>query len=259
MLKSIAFTVTVIFGMLCSQETPQRQQGVIEGTVLNAATKEPIISANVQIVGTTFGAATDIDGKFRIKNLSIGTYQVRTSALGFETHVHTDVVVATGKQTQLNIDLRETTLEFEEVTITGEYFTKTPDAPVSVQTLDAEEIRRLPGGFEDVVRAVSILPGVAQAEAGRNDLIVRGGAPSENLFVIDNIEASNINHFGNQGASGGPLSFVNLDFVNETSFKAGGFGVRYGDKLSSVLTIDLKNGRTDRLGGKATISASQFG
>ena len=259
MRKSIAFSIIVIFGILCSQETPQRQQGVIEGIVFNAATKEPIVGANVQIIGTTFGSATDIDGKFRIKNLPIGNYQVRTSALGFEPHIHTDVVVAAGKQTQLNIDLRETVLEFEEVTVTGEYFTKTPDAPVSVQTLDAEEIRRLPGGFEDVVRAVSILPGVAQAEAGRNDLIVRGGAPSENLFVIDNIEASNINHFGNQGASGGPLSFVNLDFVNETSFKAGGFGVKYGDKLSSVLTIDLKNGRTDRLGGKATISASQFG
>ena len=96
MLKSIAFSVTIIFGMLCSQETPQRQQGVIEGTVFNAVTKEPIVSANVQIIGTTFGAATDIDGKFRIKNLSVGIYQVRTSALGFETHIHTDVVVAAG-------------------------------------------------------------------------------------------------------------------------------------------------------------------
>jgi hypothetical protein len=96
-------------------------------------------------------------------------------------------------------------------------------------------------------------------QAGRNDLIVRGGAPSENLYTIDNIEVPNINHFGTQGASGGPLSYVNLDFVNETSFSSGGFGVKYGDRLSSVLAIDLRDGRTDRFGSKITISATQFG
>ncbi len=130
---------------------------------------------------------------------------------------------------------------------------------MSLQTQSYEEIRRLPGGFEDVVRAVSILPGVAQAQAGRNDLIVRGGAPSENLSVVDGIEISNINHFGTQGASGGPLSFINLDFVRETAFSSGGFGARYGDKLSSVLTIDLRDGRADRWSGKGTIAATQFG
>jgi hypothetical protein len=130
---------------------------------------------------------------------------------------------------------------------------------LSTRSQSNEEIRRLPGGFEDVVRAVSILPGVAQAQPGRNDLIVRGGAPSENLFVVDNLEVFNINHFGTQGASGGPLSFINLDFVRQTTFSSGGFGARYGDKLSSVLTIDLREGRRDRFGGKAVISATQFG
>ncbi|MEW5798864.1 MAG: TonB-dependent receptor [Bacteroidota bacterium] len=252
---ALAFISTCSF----TQEVSTRQTGILAGTVINSITKEPIVGASVLLQGTAIGAATDIDGNFSLDNVPIGTYNLRVSVLGFETKIKTDVVVAVGKQMRMTIELTEALLEFESVTVTGEYFTKSPEAPMSVQTLGAEEIRRLPGAFEDVVRAISILPGVAQVQAGRNDLIVRGGAPSENLFVIDNIEVANINHFGTQGASGGPLSYVNLDFVNEISFKTGGFGARYGDKLSSVLTIDLRDGRTDRLGGKATISASQFG
>ena len=130
---------------------------------------------------------------------------------------------------------------------------------ISTRGFSNEEIRRSPGAFEDVIRALSILPGVAQADAGRNDLVVRGGAPSENLYLIDGYKVQNINHFGTQGATGGPLSYINLDFVSGTSFSTGGFSVNNGDKLSSSLSIDLRNGRQDRIGGKATISASQFG
>ncbi len=261
-MKTLLFSLLGIFIVMengAAQNPPLRLTGQITGSVINAATKEPVVSASVLIQGTNTGAATGIDGSFSIPNVPVGTYLLRISALGFETVVKTDVVVAAGKQTKLTVELLESLLEFEGVTVTSEYFQKSPDAPISVQVFGAEEIRRLPGGLEDVVRAVSILPGVAQVQNGRNDLIVRGGAPSENLFVIDNIEVNNINHFGTQGASGGPLSYINLDFVNETSFKTGGFGAKYGDKLSSVLSIDLKDGRTDRIGGKATISASQFG
>ena len=254
----IIFFTTFGFG-ISAQEKEQNQSGALIGTVVNASTQEPIGSVTIIIQGATIGTVTDSEGNFSIVRVPIGTYTVRISILGFEAQVKTDVVIAVGKQTKISAELKESLLEFEGVTVTSEYFQKSSDAPISVQTLDAEEIRRLPGGLEDVVRAVSILPGVAQVQAGRNDLIVRGGAPSENLYVIDNIEVSNINHFGTQGASGGPLSYINLDFVNETSFNTGGFGAKYGDKLSSILTIDLKDGRTDRIGGKATISASQFG
>lgn len=259
MKQSVLFILSLfIVSILTAQQEPAKA-GSIVGHVKNYATKEAVISATVVLQGTTIGAATDIDGNFKIPNVPIGTYIIRVSALGFQPMVKTDVVVSVSKPADVHVELMESTVELEGVTVTTEYFQKSPDAVISVQTLGAEEIRRLPGGLEDVVRAISILPGVAQVQNGRNDLIVRGGAPSENLFVVDNIELSNINHFGTQGASGGPLSFINLDFVNETSFKTGGFGAKYGDKLSSVLTIDLKDGRDDKLGGKATISASQFG
>jgi outer membrane receptor for ferrienterochelin and colicin len=130
----------------------------------------------------------------------------------------------------------------------------------SIFGLSQEEIRRFPGGFEDVVRTVSTLPGVAiNTSGGRNDLLVRGGGPSENLFIINNIEVPNINHFGSQGSSSGSLSFIDLDFVENVSFSTGGFPARYGDKMSSTLSLEMSHGRTDKLGSKIFVSASQYG
>ena len=233
--------------------------GTIVGIVSDGTTKEPIVGANVVVVGSSLGAATNAEGRFVIRRVPVGTHSVRVSSIGYLATTATDVVVASAKPAELVLELTENEIKIEGVEVTAGYFAKAPETPLSTLRQSNEEIRRLPGGLEDVVRAISILPGVAQVDAGRNDLIVRGGAPSENLFVVDNIEVPNINHFGTQGASGGPLSFINLDFVDNTSFSTGGFGVRYGDKLSSVLTINLREGRKDKVGGKATISASQFG
>ncbi|AFH48044.1 TonB-dependent receptor plug [Ignavibacterium album JCM 16511] len=237
----------------------QNGSGEIVGSVIDAVTKQPLIGANVIILGTNFGAATDINGKYSIKNVPAEMYQLRASVIGYINRVKTDVMVQPGKQTQVDFELSPQAIEIENVVVTADYFGKNILEPTSVRNFSYEELRRSPGGFEDVIRALSVLPGVAQADAGRNDLIVRGGAPSENLYLVDGIEVPNINHFGTQGATGGPLSYINLDFVKETSFSTGGFPVLYGDKLSSVLKINLRNGRTDRIGGKATISASQFG
>jgi hypothetical protein len=234
-------------------------KGGIAGQVYDEATREPIYGANIMVLGTNLGAATDAEGRFSIAQVPIGTYSLRITAIGYNPFMKADIVVSVAKPAEVMLPLVESAVEVEAVQVNASFFQKIPDKPLSNLVQSNEEIRRLPGGLEDVVRAISILPGVAQVQPGRNDLIVRGGAPSENLYIVDNIELPNINHFGTQGASGGPLSFINLDFVESTSFSSGGFGVPYGDKLSSVLTIDLREGRKDRLGGKATISASQFG
>jgi len=231
----------------------------VYGRVIDAQTKNPISFANILVIGTNYGAATDEEGYYQIAGLPFNTYQIKASVIGYSSLTITDVIVQPGKPAEIDFELIEEAIQLENVTITNDYFAKNPLEVNSIKNFNYEEIRRSPGGFEDVIRALSILPGVAQADAGRNDLIVRGGAPSENLYLIDGIEVSNINHFGSQGASGGPLSYVNLDFVRETSFSTGGFSVLYGDKLSSVLSIKLRDGREDRIGGKATVSASQFG
>lgn len=255
-LKYFAVTFTLIIQMITFA---QNSRGGITGKVTDKITKEPLPGVNVVVLGTSIGAASDLNGQFEIRDLEPGTYQIRVSAIGFNTIVKSDVIVNNVKPTELLFELTEAVIELEGVVVKSEYFDMNPTEFNSVVTFGNEEIRRAPGGFEDVVRALSVLPGVAQASPGRNDLVVRGGAPSENLYVVDGFVVPNINHFGSQGATGGPLSFINLDYVREATFSTGGFSAIYGDKLSSVLQIDLKEGRKDRIGGKGTISASQFG
>lgn len=231
----------------------------IYGKVIDKITKQPLPGANILIVNTNLGASATAEGKFVIKKLLPGVYQVRASIIGYKSKTKTDVMVMTGFPREVIFELEEEAVLLDDIVVKSDYFEKSRLDITSTRSFSNEEIRRSPGGFEDVIRALSVLPGVAQADAGRNDLVVRGGAPSENLYLIDGYKVQNINHFGTQGATGGPLSYINLDFVSGTSFSTGGFSVNIGDKLSSALAIDLRKGREDRLGGKATISASQFG
>lgn len=253
------FFLSAIISFLLSDFDFAQSRGTIMGKVIDKQTKEPLPFVNISVLNENYGAATDINGNYKIENIPIGTYQLRASAIGYESQVKTDIIVSSGRPAMINFELMPTVIKLQDAVVEAEYFIKIPSEMVSVRGFSQEEIRRAPGGFEDVVRALSVLPGIAQADPGRNDLVVRGGAPSENLYIVDGFVVQNINHFGSQGATGGPLSYINLDFVSNTTFSTGGFSAQYGDKLSSVLTINLREGRKDRFGGKATVSATQFG
>jgi hypothetical protein len=234
--------------------------GRIQGRVEDAATKEPLAGVNISILGSNLGTTTDLDGVFFIDNLNRGTYRLQCNYIGYSPINITDIIVQVNKPVTLSIELMEQLLESETITVSAGYFVEEMMTQTSTLSLSREEIRRFPGGFEDVVRTVSTLPGVAiNNSGGRNDLLVRGGGPSENLFIINNIEIPNINHFGTQGSSSGSLSFINLDFIDDITFSTGGFSVRYGDKMSSTLALDLSRGRNDRLGSKILVSATQYG
>ena len=159
----------------------------------------------------------------------------------------------------MRVELVEKVIELEGAEVKGTYFPKKIQTVTSTQTFNSEDIRRAPGVQEDVIRATALLPGVGVTAAGRNDLLVRGGAPFENLFIVDNIEVPNINHFGSQGASGGPLSLINIDFVRNVEFSSGGFGAKYGDKVSSMTNITLRKGNDQRFAGEVNLSATGAG
>ncbi|UCF62658.1 MAG: TonB-dependent receptor [bacterium] len=258
--KNFKFSITLILVVSNLVFTQSDRTGTITGTVVDARTKEVLIGVNVLLVGTNKGSSTDENGVFTIEDLPFGTYGLEFNYIGYTTLLKSDVVVKQAKPAVIRVELIEGFVEGEEVTVTAGYFIEEMMTQTSTLGLSREEIRRFPGGFEDVVRTVSTLPGVAiNTGAGRNDLLVRGGGPSENLYVIENIEVPNINHFGTQGFSNGSLSFVNLDYVDNVSFSTGGFKARHGDKMSSVLNLLLADGRKDRLGGKLLISATQYG
>lgn len=256
-MRTLGFVL--LFLIFLSLKAFSQGKGTISGKVVDQITSESLPGVNILIVGTTIGTSTNLDGEFEIPNLDVGTYQLTASFIGYKTVTRSDIVVNTVKPSFVTIKMSESVIELDGVTVSADFFENSPTEVSSVKKFTYEEIRRSPGGFEDVVRALSVLPGVARQSAGRNDLVVRGGAPSENLYLVDGFIVPNINHFGSQGSTGGPLSLINLDYVGETTFSTGGFQVNYGDKLSSVLQIDLRDGRKDRIGGKALISASQFG
>lgn len=259
-MKIKEFLVMVGFLFAVVPITNAQQTGVIQGKVVDAKTQEPLIGVNVIVVDTDLGASTDIDGRYRITGVPVGTVRLRFSYIGYEQLFRTDVIVRTNKPALENAELQPKAVEGEEVVVTAGYFNEVLKAQTSKIELSKEEIRRFPGGFEDVVRTVATLPGVAiNTEGGRNDLLVRGGGPSENLYLINNIEVPNINHFGSQGSGSGSLSFINLDFVDNVDFSTGGFSAQYGDKMSSVLALDMAEGREDRFGSKYLISATQYG
>ena len=243
-------TITMLYG----------QTGSINGRVIDERTQRPLIGTNVIVLDTNFGASTDINGNYFISNIPVGTYRLRFDFIGYEPQLKTDVVVITANPVTVNTELSESVLDGEVVTVTAGYFTQEEKIQTSTIGLSREEIRRFPGGFEDVVRTVSTLPGVAiNAAGGRNDLLVRGGGPSENLYVINNIEVPNINHFGSQGNSSGSLSFVNLDFVEDVTFSTGGFSAKFGDKMSSVLSLKMIDKIPPGIESKWTVSATQYG
>ncbi|MBN8706293.1 MAG: TonB-dependent receptor [Bacteroidetes bacterium] len=256
-MKSAFFTLLTI--TFFSASAFAQSGGTITGIITDKTNRQPVLGANVFVIETGRGDATTATGEYKITELEPGTYSLRVSYLGYTSVTKTDIVVSNVSFTRVNFDIEPADLELETIEVTTSYYQKNTDNITSLNAFSFEEIRRAPGGQEDIVRAISVVPGVATQSGGRNDLVVRGGGPSENLFLIDGLEVPNINHFGTQGATGGPLTLVNVDFVDNTEFATGGFGARYGDRLSSVLNISLREGRQDRWGSKTNLSATGFG
>lgn len=234
----------------------QGPQGVITGRVVSAVNLQPVAEATVEVVGTGRTARTLPSGRFVLDSVPAGVWRVRAAAIGFEPALRSDVVVSSGRPVEVELRLAPRAVELEELVAEAPYFAPPTQGSTSTQSLGAEEVRRAPGVQEDVVRAVALLPGVGVTTGGRNDLVVRGGAPFENLFLVDGIEVPNLNHFGSQGSTGGPVSLLNINFVREASFSSGGFGAAYGDRTASVTRVDLREGNAERLAGAVNLSAT---
>lgn len=235
------------------------QTGIIQGKIADATSNEPIPFANVIIQGTTTGASSDLDGNYQIKGITPGLYNVQVSFLGYKSLTEYEVQVFNNKPAQVDFKLEEDTKTLEAVVVTANPFDKKEESPVSLRTIGVNEIERNPGGNRDISKALQSLPGVASSVAFRNDIIIRGGAPNENRFYLDGVEVPNINHFATQGASGGPVGLINVNFIREVEFFSGAFPANRGNALSSVLNFKMKDPRQDRIGGNFTLGANDAG
>jgi len=234
------------------------QQGVLEGRIYNTKNNEPVPFASVAIFGTSIGSISDLDGKFLFTGLEPGYVELRVSSVGFETYVSEDLLVTNAKKVFLDIPLEEANVELEEVVIKASPFRKIKESPVSLQRISIKEIEKSPGGNRDISKVIQSYPGVASTPAQRNDVIVRGGGPSENTFYLDGIEIPNINHFATQGASGGPVGIINADFLREVNLYTGAFPANKGNALSSVIDLYQVDGNQDKLNFRGSVGASDL-
>ena len=232
------------------------QKGEIRGQILNQRNNEPIEFAGVQIQGTTIGTVSDQNGGFILSDVNPGFVRLIVSILGFETTVSSEIQVQGNQTTFVDVILPESSVELQEVSIRPNYNVKRIESPISVQSIGVQEIEKSAGVNRDVSKAVQTLPGVGATDPNRNDLIVRGGGPSENVFYLDGVEIPVINHFATQGSSGGAIGVINPDFVQEISFYTGAFPANRTNALSSVMEIRQKDGSQDRIRTKLSVGAS---
>lgn len=257
-MKLKLFTILALIPLFTTLEL-LGQNGVIRGRVFNALTNEPLEFATVAIPEIGKGAYTDTTGGFEIGKLPPGLYNLEVSYTGFAKKSIPELQVTNSKPVVLDIAMEGNGATTDTVVITASPFNKTAESPVSLRTIGVNEVARNPGGNRDISKVIQSLPGVAGTVGFRNDIIIRGGSPNENRFFLDGIEVPNINHFSTQGASGGPVGLINVNFIREVDFFTGAFPATRGNALSSVMDIKQVTGREDRLGLNATVSSSDIG
>ena len=255
-LKSLIITLLIL---LYSPMVIYGQNGVIKGRVYNSTNNEPIPFANILVDTLGTGTTSDIDGNFRLDNLSPGSYNVVCSYIGYKRVILYEVRVTPVRPTILDIGLEQSYESLGEITVRAALLQRKEESPVSRRSISATEIYRSPGGNRDISKVIQVLPGVASSVSYRNDIIVRGGAPNENRFYLDGIEVPNINHFATQGSSGGPVGMINVNFLRGADFYAGAFPANRGNALSSVMELHQINGNDEKLTGTFMIGSSDMG
>lgn len=245
----------------CFSNIGAQNLGTINGIIKDKNTQEVLPGVIVIIGGIdTLNTVTDENGVFSLK-APVGKYNLETSYIGYKPFLSYNINLSSGNAQVLQIELEEQTQELREVSI---YVAKTVrdtdmTTPLATQKLTAEEIKMNPGGNFDVSKVLQVLPGVAGGSTpNRNDIIVRGGGPSENVYYLDGIEIPVLNHFQTQGASGGATGILNVSFINNMQLTSSAFDSRYDNALASTIVIKQRNGNPDKLSGNIRLSGSEF-
>lgn len=242
------------------------QRGTISGMVTDKNTQKPVEGASIVFVNNSnTGTKTDSTGKFRLVNIPTGSYQIKISCVGFVDENLYNVIITSGNENTLAISLIPAEAQaLKEVKISGSKSARvaTLSTPLSVQRLTSEEIKSNPGGNFDISRVIQTLPGVSGTDGSsggfRNDIIIRGGSPNENVFYLDGIEVPVINHFSTQGSGGGPAGILNVSFIQDVKLSTSAFDARYDNALSSVFQFTQKEGNPNHYQGNIRLSASEI-
>ncbi|MFN3848116.1 MAG: TonB-dependent receptor [Spirosomataceae bacterium] len=224
---------------------------VVTGVVTDKITSLPIQFANVSVLNSqpSIGSATDSLGRFILYNVPIGRYDIKVSFIGYNDRVVREVLVVSGKQTQLSIELEESLTKLDEVVVRptlNKQKSLNPFATVSARMLSVEEASRYAGGFDDPARLASAFAGVASNNSN-NGIVVRGNAPRYLQWRMEGVEIPSPNHFNDlRSFGGGTLTALSAQMLANSDFLTGAFPAEYSNALSGVFDMNLRKGNTEK-------------
>ncbi len=239
-----------------------QRTGEIQGTIKDRKTQEALIGVAIKVEGTQKGTQSDVDGNFKISGIPTGSYNLKATYVGYKEVSKFNVVVSSGNANIINFVMEEDSKQLNEVkvVVNRSVSVASVETPNSIQKLSTEEIKNNPGGNFDISQVIQVLPGVGGTVGGgafRNDIIIRGGAPNENVYYLDGIEVPVINHFSTQGSTGGPTGILNVSFIEDATLSSSSFNAKYDNALSSVLQFKQRDGNKDHFQGNFRVSSSE--
>ncbi|GAB2794049.1 carboxypeptidase-like regulatory domain-containing protein [Rhabdobacter roseus] len=223
----------------------------VRGKIVDHDSKAPVEFATIVVVGTEplLGTISDNNGYFSIKKVPVGRATIKVSRIGYEEKIIPNLVIISGKETVLDLELKESFETLKEVTISSRQHKSeltNEMAQVSSRGLSVEESKRYAGGIGDPARLVSSFAGVGSTGDGNNDIIVRGNNPRFVQWKLEGTEIPNPNHFSQEGLTGGPISALNSQMLANSEFYTGAFAPEYGNALSGIFDMRLRKGNSEK-------------
>lgn len=241
-----------------------QNNGILSGKIIDKITQQPLSGANVMIEGSSKGVVADSNGVFRITGIALKTYNIVFTTIGYKSETLYNMAINAGNEKNVTVELERKAGALAEIVVKTNKRTvnaATLETPLSVQRLTTEEIKTNPGGNFDISKVIQTLPGVGGGAGGggfRNDIVIRGGGPGENVFYLDGIEVPVINHFQTQGSSGGPQGILNVSFIEDVKLSSSAFDARYDNALSSVFQFKQRTGNPNKVQGNVRLSATEL-
>ena len=249
--QKLIIVLILFFLAFISTHAQENLTQTIKGKVVDNQTKQPLLGVNVLLLNSDpkVGTTTDENGNFRLEGISIGRISLAFTYLGYEDFVVSEILVGSAKEIDLAINLVEAFGQLDEVVITSKKDPRNPNntiATVSARSFSVEETKRFPASISDPGRMALSFAGVTNSDDETNEIIIRGNAPNQLLWRIEGLEVPEPNHFSEEGYSPGAISMLNNNMLGRSDFFTGAFPANYGNALSGVFDINLRNGNADK-------------
>ncbi|MFN6943935.1 MAG: TonB-dependent receptor [Cytophagaceae bacterium] len=250
-MKTYRILLCIIF-FVSTTATAQQIKQTIRGRVIDTDMKFPLAGVSIHVFSPTdtlFGASDD-NGYYQIDNVPVGRATLRFQSLGYRDITIPDVLVHSGKEVVMNIEMQETLEIVDEVVIEGQAREKGQPkndmASVSVRSFNVNETKRYPASRDDIARMVENFAGVRGADDARNDIIIRGNSPTGVLWRLEGLDIPNPNHFAVFGTTGGPVNVLNNKVLGNSDFFTGAFPSEYGNAIGGVFDVRMRNGNYEK-------------